>query len=300
MYFPCELLYDIVKYTALGEVVKVCISLCPGISEKELNSIILSRKSIDYLFSDICLDVPELLDVMTRSGTVLSGAYARNYFNSANISSKDVYKFYCHNHPLSCMRFIEYLKYSGINWVASAYILKDGPPSQHMFRLQGYHELSDGRRNYILVYWPMISNADIEPMSMLRLINKGQSSQIYTIWGSMAMSSIQQNSYGPSKYIPIPNKSYLVRFNTRTVCQTISTLPATATLYIQDSKISQLNSYEHALYETIISMSRVQVINIVTAILPYTLKYMPKYMSIEAWREILSAIIYRHKLTLYT
>lgn len=308
MQFLPELLYYIVKYIPLDEVAKVCISLCPGIDNSILKSIILDRKNPKYIFRELSSDIPELLDVMVRSGTVLSGLYAENYFNPINISYKDTYEFYCHNHPLSCMRFIEYLKYIGINWITGTDRLKNGPISQWIFKLKGYREFPDGRRKYIHIYWPMTSNATIKPNSMLRIISKGQATQIYTIWGNMAMSSSEENLpvlqnatiFRPPGYIPSPSRSYLVKFNTRDIFQHISMLPSTATLFVDNNKILQLNGYEHKLYNIIKTLAReYQLINIVMAILPYTIRYKPKYMSMEAWNEILTAIIYNHKLTLY-
>lgn len=301
MQFPPELLYNIVKYTNLNEIIKVCMSLCPGIDSKTLQSIILDRKDTKYIFKDICLDVPNLLNAMVRSGAILSGLRAKNHFDTISISDDTPWEFYCHNHPLSCIRFIAYLESIGVIWMGRCNSVNYSIPNYKHYTLLGYIKVQENKIRDIYVYWPMKYVLYTDPKCLLRYIGKDIHSRTYTIWGNMTMILYKVKTSEPTmstesivRTSPLFKKYYWIDYNNK--CTTLSTVR----LGLTNSEPYNMDENEINMYTNVqILASNFNLINIVTAIYPHTQRFQPEYLSDQSWFQILEAIIRDSKLFLF-
>lgn len=184
MTFPPELLYNVVKYTSINEVRKVCISLCPSIDLNTLQSIEKQRKSPEYVFSSAFENVSELTKIMSMSDTALSGFHAFSYFVPINIKDSDTWEFYCDTHPLSCLRFIRYLDSIGVKWLGETELDDVVDSSEEVFILKGYK--SQGKGANIHVRWLGLTTSCYTGDLVYDIASTGVSTHDCAIWGNRA------------------------------------------------------------------------------------------------------------------
>lgn len=118
MNFPIEILYIILNYVNINEIIRTCIALVPGISQDQLHRIVMHRKSILRYLEPISSNPPELLNTMRKTSSFLIGPRALNYFRPLNGIEHTPWSFVCQPHILSNYRLVQYFKSLGIHWKA--------------------------------------------------------------------------------------------------------------------------------------------------------------------------------------
>lgn len=283
--FQPELLYEIVKYIPITEIKKVCISLCPSISVKTLNSIVYNRIDISYLFDGIFDNVPEFLDMMEKCKIGLSGYYGKQYITPS--ASKSVYswEFYCHNHPLSILRFMRYMTYVGVRW-DSKHNWNMVWNADMVYEISGQKQLNSGKIVPIKLYWTSSCSTNISSVALFN--------HRCIIWKDMVIvdpkNKLLDDGNSTFEDQELNGKYSIIdlKYQSGIYYSEISLKWFPRYIYIYSN---QMDAYEIKLYETIREPSMLGVINWDIVLL----KYKPTYLSKVVWDNII-----RNAITIWT
>jgi hypothetical protein len=201
MNFSPELLYYIVRYIPLNEIVKISISLCSGISNSTLHSIILDRKNPKYIYKDLVPNTVELQDAMIKSGTALSGFRAFNYAIPIDLDDSIPWEFYCHNHPLSYLRFTKYLSSIGVKFIGKCSICPLLRENETTYMLSGNIDIAKDITRKVNIYWSTKKWSSSDPTNISTITDMGMSCHSCTIWGDIAFVPYAPDLFNKISYM---------------------------------------------------------------------------------------------------
>lgn len=162
-----DLLHIICQYVPIADIPKVAISLYPGISVNEVESIKCQTRDPSIFFEDIMDSVPTLMRIMEMTGAHLIGTRAFSYFHHVQVSSQDPWEFMCTGNPFCYLSFIDHLESQGVVWDhIKSHLESDdnsGISLDHgMFSISG-HMYSNSKLIHIKLIWK-IGNDNIFDM----------------------------------------------------------------------------------------------------------------------------------------
>lgn len=111
-----DLLHIICQYVPVTDIPKVAISLYPGISANEIESIKCQTRDPSIFFEDLMDSIPTLMRIMEMTGVHLIGMKAFSYFHYMEQNYLHPWQFICTGNPFYYLSFIDHLESRGVMW----------------------------------------------------------------------------------------------------------------------------------------------------------------------------------------